>query len=83
MTFGWCAAEDVKFDVEPLIDVGMDGVILCAEFSWGYAFLEGFRLGGGSVLILRVQHEESVRCFSFQVAKLDEGHGGQRTEPQT
>ena len=46
-----CPSEVVKVDVEPLINLLVDNVVLVADLLRGLAFLLGFGLGRGSVLI--------------------------------
>jgi hypothetical protein len=49
---GGRAAEDVEFNVEPIVDTLVNSMVFCAELFRCYAFFEGFGLGGSSVFIL-------------------------------
>lgn len=51
MLRGWSTTEDVKIDLEPGIDVAVDGVILGTQSSWIYALRERLRLGSCSILV--------------------------------
>lgn len=48
---GGSSAEEVKVDLEPLVDIGVDGVVLVTDLLRGQPFLPRLVLGGRPVLI--------------------------------
>lgn len=49
---GGRAAEDIKFNIEPVVDALVNCMVFCAKLFRSYAFFEGFGLGGSSIFIL-------------------------------
>ena len=58
----WCAgfAEVVKLDVEPLIDLAVDGMVLGADLLGGKPLLQRLRFSGRSILISATEVQNIV-----------------------
>lgn len=69
---GGCAAKLVKVDLEPVVDLLVDGVVLVADLLTREAFLEGLGLGGRAVLV-GTAHEDRVVPPRTAVARVDIG----------
>lgn len=63
----WCAAEDVEVDVEPVVDLFVDGMIFVAEFLRGDLFFDCFRFCRCAVFVCTAD-EESVQIASSAVS---------------
>lgn len=53
------SAKEVKLNLEPLVNVGVDGVVLVADLLWCQALLSGLVLCGRAVLV-RATHIQQV-----------------------
>lgn len=59
LLLGGGPAEEVEVDLEPLVDAGVNGVILVADLLRGQALLPGLVLCGCAVLV-RATHVQQV-----------------------
>lgn len=59
LLLGGGSPEEVKVDLEPLVDAGVDGVVLVADLLRGQTLLSGLVLRGRPVLV-GAAHEQQV-----------------------
>lgn len=64
--------EKVKVDLEPLVDAGVNGVVLVADLLRGQTLLSGLVLRGRSVLV-GAAHEQQVPAAQAAVSLRGEG----------
>lgn len=70
------SAKEVKLNLEPLVNVGVDGVVLVADLLWCQALLSGLVLCGRAVLV-RATHIQQVPASHAAVP------GGQEKKKKT
>lgn len=61
------SSEKVKVDLEPLVDAGVNGVILVTDLLRGQTLLSGLVLRGRAVLV-RAAHEQQVPAAQAAVS---------------
>lgn len=72
------STEKVKVDLEPLVDAGVNGVVLVADLLRGQTLLSGLVLRGRSVLVCAA-HEQQVPAAQAAVPLRGKEHGVSRT----
>lgn len=64
---GWCPAKDIKANVEPFVNLGVELVVLVAELLGCALFFYGLCLGCGTVFVSTTD-EQGRKTASFAIS---------------